>query len=191
MPRSIAPRFLALLRGTTLLRTRTSTRMPLMNRKPYVVFPCSPSLYVDHQRQASAEVQAASRRWTLSHPRHELASVAVCISATHSTKTFGELRHLCGSLHGPLAEIELGTGLLQHSNARSRVQALLGGLQPAHLQLPEPEWSTSSPDIGLDPESVLPQLEAPLLPPDKVPLGAFLPLRSRTSPISDSAVCFG
>lgn len=139
-----------------------------MNMKPYVAFPCSPPVvYVDHQRQASAQIQAISRRSTLSHSRQALAPVLDLHSATRGS-LLEDIQHLSGCLRAPLVETKLGTGLLQHCRARSRVQDLLDGLQPHQLSLSDPPWATASLDIGVKPRTVVFKLETPLLPPDKV-----------------------
>lgn len=146
--------------------------MPMLRKQPFVAFPCSPTVYVDHNRQASAEIQAVSRRSTLSRPRHALAPASAVLPTPHRT-LLDDLPHLCDSLHAPLDITELGTGLLQHCSARSRVQELLSGLQPQQLSLTEPAWDAPLLDIDPKPEFVLVDLDEPLSPPCKVHTAAL------------------
>ena len=130
-------------------------------KPPFVAFPLGPA--VNHYRQASSDdTQGALQRLKLSNTQHTLTHV---FDIYRSTEILEELKVLHGSKRVISVEAEFGTGLLYHDNARSRVQELLGELQPQQLSLAGGSWTVQLLDIGMKPNTVPALLESALLSP--------------------------
>lgn len=129
-------------------------------KPPFVAFPLGPA--VNHYRQASSDTQGALQRLKLSNTQHTLTHV---FEIYRSTEILEDLQVLHGSKRVISVEAEFGTGLLYHDNARSRVQELLGELQPQQISLAEGPWTVQLLDFGLQPNTIPTLLESALLSP--------------------------
>ena len=129
-------------------------------KPPFVAFPLGPA--VNHYRQASSDTQGALQRLKLSNTQHTLTHV---FEIYRSTEILEDLQVLHGSKRVISVEAEFGTGLLYHDNARSRVQELLGELQPQQISLAEGPWTVQLLDFGLQLNTIPTLLESALLSP--------------------------